>query len=239
MRKHFVWTLCLVGLAAPLHGQPGTPAPVRDVTTESAVPVAANVTTAGNPDDSWSRVRELASNADVAVTVAGSPPIKRRLFVIADESGLTVLNVDDLMRRGESGAVRALREMNARHPDHLTEFTNGNVRVGAAGVFVGPRKVAERDDVIERIARTDVIRVVMSRVSTHGSPKDIQKGVAVGALALVGAAGGGTGPNFCTEHPSGCVGVAIGGPIVGGLLGYFFGHGETVVEDVVIYSVSR
>lgn len=211
MRTHFVWTLCLLGLASPLRAQP----------------------------DAWSRVRELPSNADVAVTIAGSPPIERRVFVVADESCLTVLNLDDLMRRRESGAVRALREMNARHPDHLTEFINGNVRVGAAGVFVGPRKVAERDDVIQRIARTDVIRVVMSRVSTHGSPKDIQKGVAVGALAIVGAAGGGTGPNFCTEHHGGCVAVGIAGPIVGGLVGYFYGHGETIVEDVVIYSVSR
>jgi hypothetical protein len=54
-------------------------------------------------------------------------------------------------------------------------------------------------------------------------------------ITMVGAAGGGTGPNFCIEHPNGCW-PAIGlGSIAGTGLAYFSGNGRTLIDDVVVY----
>jgi len=90
---------------------------------------------------------------------------------------------------------------------------------------------------VRRIARDEVRLVMAKHVKTRGSAEETTRAALLGALlGIVGAAGGGTGPNYCTEHPHGCVpvGLALGGLTVGAAA-YFGGHGQTIVEWVTIY----
>jgi hypothetical protein len=90
---------------------------------------------------------------------------------------------------------------------------------------------------VRRIARDEVRLVTAKRVKTRGSAEETTRAALLGALlGVVGAAGGGTGPNYCTEHPHACVpvGLAVGGLAIGAAA-YFGGHGQTIVEWVTIY----
>jgi hypothetical protein len=93
---------------------------------------------------------------------------------------------------------------------------------------------------VRRIARDDVRLVMVRREKKRGSADETTRAALLGALlGVVGAAGGGTGPNYCTEHPHACVpvGVAVGGLAIGAAA-YFGGHGQTIVEWVTIYSAA-
>lgn len=91
-----------------------------------------------------------------------------------------------------------------------------------------------------RIARTDIESITVRTVKNRGSPLERARGAVLGfLLTAIGAAGGGTGPNFCTDHPHGCLPVSLLGGIVGGVAGYFGGRSETIVEEVLIYRAPR
>src|SRR5262249_11979987 len=63
---------------------------------------------------------------------------------------------------------------------------------------------------VMRIARDTVRDVMLRRVTKRGSPEERARGALLGALlGLVSVSGGGTGPNYCTEHPHGCVPVGL------------------------------
>ncbi|HYM26457.1 MAG TPA: hypothetical protein VEU08_24735 [Vicinamibacterales bacterium] len=90
---------------------------------------------------------------------------------------------------------------------------------------------------VKRIARPDVRIITVRLVKTRGSAPEVARGFLLGALlGVVAAAGGGTGPNFCTDHPRGCVpvGVAVGGGLLGAA-SYFGGKSEKIVEERIVY----
>ena len=118
------------------------------------------------------------------MTVRGSQP-GRRYVVLADESGLTVLNlIDSTLPRA---ATRVLLDMAVHHPEAFAgTFVDHKVRVGPEGVFVTGRKVAELRQLVEHIARDDVAEI---KKMASGADRCAMAGGAGGLLVggLIGA----------------------------------------------------
>ena len=205
-----------------------------------ALPAAAQ---GGKPAESdWSRVRKLAPGTEILVTVQGSQS-GRRYAVLADESNLKVLNLTDptLPR----AATRVLLNMASYHPEYFSAmatagaFVDGNVRVGPAGVFVAGRKVADFGQVVEHIARDNIVEI-QQFVRTGGSVVRTAVWATAGLFggAMVGGAIGGglscafgaCGPTKPNIPPGVGVGIfagAVVGTIWGGSHGYRSGRRTT------------
>jgi hypothetical protein len=227
---------------------------------EPSTSVTETIQQGGQRDGSrWSRVRKLAPGTEIILTAKGSlpgpgdaahavhavhtvPGLQGQAYVVqVEESGLTILNLSGA--RLSTFEREMLRAAASDRPEFFLAARQGgayqfrnNVRIGPAGVFVAGRKVTEVGEVVQSIARADVVQVAIRRTRTHGSVQEILQAAAGGFLLTAVAAGnGGTGPNYCTESPNGCP-VAIGvGTIAGGALGYLFGRRETVIEHDIIY----
>ncbi len=191
----------------------------------------------GSADAEWARVRTLQQGRAITVTSRGSQSATR-YFLSADDSGLTVLNLTDPTI--PAAAARTLRELASRHGEYLEGAATGrtflldNLRLESARVFVGNRKVADLNDLIETRARQDV-----AEVATR------QKGRGVwGHLGALGGlfAGGMTGgyvAGFACQPAIGrerCDSGAflagmLGGGIAGAMHGFRAANRET--EDVI------
>ncbi len=162
--------VCLVGSALPLTAQE-TAGPLTRAMTHEAVRLAA-VQSGGTPDESnWPRIRKLAPGTEIIVTVTGSPPVSR-YFVAADDSDLSVLNVDDPAL--PTAARDVLRDVASTHPESFQAAKTGgtfvlerNVRVGPAGVFIADRKVADLAQVVEQYRRPDVTEIRAARTASN------------------------------------------------------------------------
>ncbi len=94
----------------------------------------------------------------VLVTVEGAAPVAR-YFVRLDDETLTVLNLS-----AAGLPKRQLLGMATDHPDWMaatwkTIYKDNGLRVGPTGVFAKDRKLAELDEVVERIPRGRVVSV--------------------------------------------------------------------------------
>lgn len=180
-----------------------------------------------NPISDWSRVSELVSAAEIVVTARGSQPVSR-LFVLADDVKLIVLNLTDPTLPAAS--TRVLRDMASRHPDQFASLqvsgalVDGTVRVGRDGVFVADRKVADFGQLVETLARTDVIEIlgpVVARGSVPAAVLGGWLGFAVGVVPGLGGASGIVASSFL-----------IGSVVSGAFLG---SHWSTHQEEGVVY----
>ncbi len=134
----------------------------------SAPPVAAQARTESK--SGWSRLRTLAPGTEVTLSVQGSQPVTRYV-VQADESKLTVLNLSAPTLTAV--ARHALRDIASKHPDYFMSAAQGgtflldkNLRLTRDGVFIADQKVADFGQVVETIARTDVVEI--APISKHG-----------------------------------------------------------------------
>ena len=103
----------------------------------------------------WNRVRRVPGGSEVQVTLGGRTAPSRRIFVAADDTGLTVMNVTGL----SGSARRVLVKLASDHPDQLLSdatYIEGPVQVDRAGVLVGGRLVVERSALLNRVARDDL-----------------------------------------------------------------------------------
>jgi hypothetical protein len=137
-------------------------------------------------------VRQLEPSSEIAVTTARSRAATR-LLITTDDSGIVVLNLSSPAL--PQASVRVLRAMAAQHPEAFSTLgTSGGlvqdeVRVGREGVFVTGRKVAEFDEIVETIARDDVIEIdggVVARGSVAGATLGGWLGFAVGVVPGLG-----------------------------------------------------
>lgn len=154
---------------------------------------------ATSPLSNWSRVSQLVPGSEIAVTSTALRAAPR-YFVSADELALTMLDLTDPAL--PAAAARVLRDMALRHPEYFAAmqrndtFGERSVRVGRAGVFVADRKVAELENVVETIARRDVVEIwgpVVARGSVLGPMVGGWLGFAVGVVPLLGGASSGVG----------------------------------------------
>jgi hypothetical protein len=219
--------------------------PLRESTLREASRLAG-LPQKPSADSDWSRVRKLKPGSPIVLVDRSSPAQQsrvqdRRYLIQTDGSSITVLNLTHIVLPPQ---VRgALRDLVENRPTWFLAAEHGRgfllqdgVRVGPAGIFFSGKKVADLGQVLDRIAREDVLSIAARRKRTRGSEAQMAQGAVGGFLiTMVGAAGGGTGPNFCTEHPNGCW-PAIGlGSIAGTGLAYFSGNGRTLIDDVVVY----
>jgi hypothetical protein len=171
-------------------------------------------------------VLALPPATTVLVTVRDSEPHVRRI-VRVDDFTLTVLDLSDEAVLGP--AARVLRQMAEEQPESFTlmaqrgTFQRENVRVGRDGVFVGDRRVAALNQVVESIARGAVIEIrgpVVARGSLFGAVLGGWLGFSAGVVpglggapvgvawsALVGAitAGSFLGSHLTSHHTQGLV----------------------------------
>jgi hypothetical protein len=231
----------LVGSALPVAARDrleSTAGPIARAVTREAVRLATEPAwsgiqqASGTAESDWSRVRKLVAATEVVVTVQGAQPGKR-YFVRADESDLTVLNpTDPTLPRT---AMRGLMDMASNQPEYFTArkgtLVNKELRVGPDGVFVADRKVADLGQIVERIARTDVVTVRTKIRSGHQALG--------GALGTVGGFFAGSLVGAAIEGPCACdmpgfKGQLVGAPlgaIAGGIFGYLAFSNKT--EDVI------
>jgi hypothetical protein len=189
--------VCLVASGIPVAAQ--EPSPIAPTISRQVGRLVAPATsssvqkasTAASPD--WSRVRKLEPGAEVMLTVEGSMPVgglvppSKRYFVLASDSELTVLNLTNPLL--PVTATRALRKMASHHPERLAAaqkrhvFVENGVRVGPDAVFMADQKVADLNEVVQTIARTDIIDIeAVHKMSTAAK---IVMGSAIGVTVFL------------------------------------------------------
>ena len=175
----------------------------------------------------WSRVSQLAPAAEVVVTIRGSQP-RSRHFVAADELALIVLNLT--LQALPPVSTRVLRDMASEHPEYFVAaqksgtFAQEDVRIGRDGLFVADRRIADFEQVVERIARNEVSEIrgpVVARGSVLGALLGGWLGFAVGAVPALGGAPKGVGWLVLTSSVA-----------VGAFLGHRWSSHET---DGIVY----
>lgn len=111
----------------------------------------------------WSRVHKIAPATEVIVLVAGAAPLTRH-FLDADPAGLTVLNLTDSNLPPTVHDV--LRDTALNHPEYFERARTGEtfvlekrVRLQPDGVWLDTTRIGDLNDLVETIARTDVVAV--------------------------------------------------------------------------------
>ena len=172
----------------------------------------------------WSRARELESSAEIILTTKLASD-STRVFVTADDSRIVVLNLGSAALTPSSR--RALRAMAVQHPEAFSQaagsLVQNDVRIERDGVFVADRKVAEFQDIVETIARDDVVAIdgpVVARGSVAGATLGGWLGFAVGVVPGLGGVGAAAWP------------IAIGSVALGAYLGHRWSSHTT---DGMIY----
>lgn len=193
---------------------------------------------AASSDVRWLRVRKLPPGAEIIVTVEGAQPGGRYL-VRADESDLTVLNV--AAPQLPAAAKDVLRDVASNHPEYLSSAQQGGtvvlekrLRLQRDGVFIDGRKVAELGQIVETIARRDVVEITRRRKGRgawgHLGPLG---GYFVGAMS--GGVVAGLGCRAAIGRDRCDTGAFLTGMLVGGIAGgtYGFHAANRVTEDSV------
>ena len=198
----------------------------------------------------WSRVRTLASGTEIIVTVQGAPP-DRRYFVAAGESEVTILNLTDSTLRRT--VTRALLDIASNHPEYFLAaqkgetFENDDVRVAGDGVFVAGRKIADVGQIVESIARTDVVEIkkrigVVQRHNQMSGDWHVLVGRVSGGMVGAMLVGGPIGAADCSvgncderRIVTGALVGGVAGVVIGGILGYRWHRASGHRTEDVIY----
>jgi hypothetical protein len=234
--------VCVVGSPLPVTAREPSGSPANSITESialEAIRLAAEPTAKpGGPDrasahSDWSRIRKLQPGTEIVVIVTGASPATRYVLA-ADDSGMTLLNLTD---PGLPRAARnALRDLNARNPELILAsergqvLLEGDVRLESGGVFVATQRVADRKQIVARIARTEVAEV-KSPPRGRGAGTGAVVGAAVGAALGLGLASGLCDGSHC--YASGYVRAAAwfgaGGLGIGALVGEMGHRPPTVI----------
>jgi hypothetical protein len=163
----------------------------------------------------------------VEVTSRRERPLTR-IYVAADDRGLTVLNLAEppLPR----SARRVLLQLATSHPDWLLApdrvYAEDDVRLERSGVFVGSRLVAERAHLLEHIDRDDLQQ--LRYVGPGGT--NWRRGLLIGAVTGGLVAGWYGGSEFAAATVP--IGAGLGA-LAGGVIGRFMKR----PSSAVIYQV--
>jgi len=201
--------------------------------------VAGTTSVAAADDAEWLRVRSLAPGAKVLVTVEGAPPRERHI-VDVDEQALTVANLANPLL--PKSAVDELQRAAAQHPEYFSAALQGGTVILAKGlrlerdtVFINDQRVATLTQIVERIARPDVLEIARLRRGRgfwgHLGPLG---GYFVGALS--GGMVAGLVCQAAADRNRCDTGAFLIGSLVGGTVGAGYGFRAARHEtDEVIY----
>lgn len=205
----------------------------------TAAIVAGTTSVAAADDADWLRVRSLAPGTKVIVAVAGALPGERQI-VDVDERALTVVNITNSVL--PKAAVDALQRAAAEHPEYISDALQGGtvilgkrLRLQPDGVFIDDQNVATLGQIVERIARHDVLEITRLRRGRgfwgHVGP--------LGGYFIGGFSGGMLGGLVCQASAGrgSCDnGAVLIGTLVGGMVGAGYGfHAARHETEEVIY----
>ena len=138
----------------------------------------------------WPRVRKLKPGSEIRFMAPDAMPVTR-YFVAADERTLTVLNLDQ--SRLSRTAGRALLKLVSRDPAILLRtdrdelvLSHEQIRVAPEGLFVGLRKVADRDEFVQTMSRADIQRFMAIGQAGHQGLSGSAK-LAIGVAVTIGS----------------------------------------------------
>ena len=148
-------------------------------------------------DGPWASVRLVRAGSEVQMTTRLAPPVTR-VFVTADDEGLTVLNLTDpaLSRTPR----RVLLNLARSHRDVLlapdTLYQEPRVRLDRVGLFVRSRLVVERARLLEHIDRVALRELRFAGPGGSYWKRGLLIGLAGGALIAyhIGSACGPSAP---------------------------------------------
>jgi hypothetical protein len=152
--------------------------------------LAAQSASLAAQERTWSKVRNWRTGAEVTVRTSHPEPIRRH-FIRADDDEATLLNLFDPAL--PSDVAKLLRRTIVEHPDYFpapegkTFQLDSRVSLGADGLFVAGQKIAEYDQVVERILRADVEGGAVSLEVKRGWSTSKQILVTLGAVWAAGA----------------------------------------------------
>jgi hypothetical protein len=217
------------------------PGPIARAITPEAIRLASGSAlsereqTRDQPSPGWSKLRRLRPGTEIVVTVAGAPSWAGHA-VLSDDSGLTILNLEHPALSPD--ARRELLSLASDEPLRFSheriDIAGRHVRLRPEGVFVADQRVADLGQILGRIARTDVRRIVRParrRGSKWGALGGAAAGLWLGVGAAVGLATTQCGGS-CTDEKALAWTAVIGLPVAGGFLGY---HGFARKTEEVIY----
>jgi hypothetical protein len=220
-----------------------TPGPIARAVSREAAQLAGGGQTSSESARAWTRVTTLAPGTEIILTTRGTMSAAR-VFVVADESGLTALNLSGPSLPAE--VTKTLRKMASESPERFAAisrgagFTDGKVHLGLDGVMVGGQRIAAIDDVLDRPSRADVLEIRTAKPRSTGALGAAGAVVgAVGGLFLGGLVGAAVENNVhpCRCDDPGLMGALVGmpvGAIGGGVLGYY--AARQVAPDVIYHA---
>jgi hypothetical protein len=232
--------LCVSGLILLLAGQPvfaaasdNTVGPIARSVLAAASRLAAEPAPMALPG--WQAVRTLTPGTPVVVSVDGMNG--RRVFLVATESMLAVLNLElPTLTDGQRARLAGLAGSNPAalvSASEGTAYADRSVRLADDGVFVNDVKLGELAQFVERYAATDVVRV--DQFVRRGSTGMAVLG-AVGGLLLGSVLAGALAETRC--YPN-CGGVefamllsTLGTPIAAG---YGLWHASSKMVEELVY----
>lgn len=135
-------------------------------------------------DRSWARVMSMKPGTEVLLTTRQAPGV-RRLFLNADASIVSVLNLSTLPLRTEE--FNRLREMASTRPHSLIAgkagrtVIDGPLEIRSGSVFYQSQRIASIDDLVDVVPRDD-ITLMEIKDAPH---------VSVAKTTLLGAVAGG------------------------------------------------
>lgn len=216
-------TFCVIALVITFGAQPL----LADGPLARAIPAEAARLAAEAPQPSdpagWRAV--LALQAGTPIELTTETIAAPRIFVAADDTSVTVLNLGVLPER----ARRYLLDAARANPAAVAATARGAAKalnefvIGPDGVFLRGVKLAEREDVIARVRAEDVVAVSAGLIR-RGSAGAATVWAALG-LCLAWRLGA-----FYTESAKGAA-LLIGVPIAAGVAGWYANSQPT--DDVV------
>ncbi len=190
MRRFQIWLSMAATLlsAWPAKAQPLAQNPLEHSIILEGRRLAGTLPATAQPgasaiDPRWAPVRMVPGGSNVEVWTRNAPPVQR-VFVSADSTSITVLNVmNPTLPRA---ARRVLRRLAQVHPDTLLmpdqEYVDDGMRLDRAGLSIGPRLLASREHLVERIGRDDLRELRFNGPGGTYWRRGLIAGMAAGAL---------------------------------------------------------
>ncbi len=156
--------------------------------SREAARLVAGQRTGSQPAVDWSSIRKLPPGTEITV-VTGDAQAGKRYVLAADDSELIALNVSDPAITPD--VAKALRDTAAAHPEYFEPQKPGTsfllskrVSLRSEGVFAANQKVADRDQIVQRITRADVQG---GAITITTGPRHVVKHVVITTLIVIGA----------------------------------------------------
>ena len=176
----------------------GVQPPPRDTSGERTGAIASAITREAKrlaaaqpagPQRHWSRVRQLRPGSEITISLNAGPGLNGH-FVIADASTLVMLTLAHpaMPERAKSLLLQVASMRAEDFTPRRGAFIYKELRVGADGVFIADQRVADRDEIVRVIERSEIAQVSVPlemRGSARGAIGGAAAGFGLGFVAML------------------------------------------------------